>query len=377
MTRDAVAELLHRHREALNRHDVDALADLYAEDTLVTSPMFNTVRGRAAVRDTFRTLFVRWPDYQIQLDDPPFLHDGNRAAEFGSVVATHQTELFGLRPTGERIEYQFVRLYTFRGGRISEERRIYDLAGIIERLGKAQLERELGVAADIQRLLLPRTSHAGPGFEAVGACAPSGSIGGDFFEYVDLDAGSFGVALGDASGKGPAAALVGAMVQGLFTVEAGCGHSPGDTLTRVNRAMCRRRLEPHFVTLVYGVLSPSRVLRYSIAGHNPPILLTGRGDMRRLGTGGPILGVFENACFDEGTEQLESGDTIILFSDGVTDAVNRAGDAFGDERLLACVRGSGGQAAGTLLDAIFGAVDSFSAGALQADDVTCLVLQVR
>jgi sigma-B regulation protein RsbU (phosphoserine phosphatase) len=184
--------------------------------------------------------------------------------------------------------------------------------------------------------------------------------------------------LADASGKGPAAALVGAMVQGLFTVEAGCGTVPGDTLTRVNRAMCRRRLEPHFVTLVYGVLSPSRVLRYSIAGHNPPILLTGRGDMRRLGTGGPILGVFENACFDEGTEQLESGIPSSCSATGSPTRCNRAGDAFGDERLLACVQRLGRPGRpGRSSTRSSEPWHSFSAGALQADDVTCLVLQVR
>jgi sigma-B regulation protein RsbU (phosphoserine phosphatase) len=377
MTRDDVSELLGRHRDALNRHDVEGLVQLYSADALVTSPMFNTVRGHAALRHTFATLFARWPDYRVRLDDPAFVHEGDRAAEFGSVVATHASELFGLQPTGERIEYQFVRLYTFRAGTIAEERRIYDLAGIVERLRKTQLERELGVAGDIQRLLLPRTEHATAHFEAIGACLPSRSIGGDFFEYVDVTAGTFGVALGDASGKGPAAALVAAMVQGIFAIEAGVGRSPSETLGRVNRALCRRRLEPHFATLTYGVLSPSRRFCYANAGHNPPILVTVTGGVRRLGTGGPILGVFEDARFAEETLQLEPGDAVVLFSDGVTDAVNRDGEPFGDERLLACVSGCADRSARGYLDASFAAVHAFADGAPQADDITALVLRVR
>jgi serine phosphatase RsbU (regulator of sigma subunit)/ketosteroid isomerase-like protein len=377
MTRDDVSELLDRHRDALNRHDVEALVQLYAPDTVVTSPMFNTVRGRDALRETFATLFARWPDYRVQLDDPAFVHEGNRAAEFGSVVATHASELFGLHPTGERIEYQFVRLYTFGAGMIAAERRIYDLAGIVERLRKAQLERELGVAGDLQRLLLPRIEYSGAHFEAIGRCSPSRSIGGDFFEYVDSNAGTFGVALGDASGKGPAAALVAAMVQGIFTIEAGAGQSPAQTLARVNRAMCRRRLEPHFVTLTYGVLSPARRFSYSNAGHNPPILVTATDGVRRLASGGPILGVFEDARFDDETVQLHPGDSVVLFSDGVTDAVNPDGEPFGDDRLLACVSGCRDQSARGFLDALFEAVHAFADSAPQSDDITALVLRVR
>jgi steroid delta-isomerase-like uncharacterized protein len=376
MTRDQVRLLLGRHKDALNRHDIPALMALYAEDAVVRSPMFHTVRGRAAIADAFHKLFALWPDYHIRVQESLFMSDGDRAAEFGSVMATHHAELFGLPPTGEQIEYEFVRVYTVRGGCIVEERRLYDLVGILERLGKSQLERELGVAATIQRLLLPRTHHSGGYFEAVGASLPSRAIGGDFFEYVDLPSADFGVALGDASGKGAAAALVAAMVQGIFSVEAEAERSPSATLARVNRALRHRRMEPHFVTLVYGVLSPDGRFRYSNAGQNPPLLLTDTG-VRSLTAGGPMLGLFDNPVFDEETLSLRPGDGIVFVSDGVTEALNEAGEEFLDARLLDAVRRCHHETPDAVLDAVLSSVRQFCGIAAQRDDITAVVVQYR
>lgn len=380
MTREEVSALLRQHQQALNDHDVAALMTLYAEDAVVTSPMFNTIRGRAAIEGAFEALFKLWPDYRIRLRDSLFICEENRAAEFSMVMATHSAELFGLPPTGERIEYDAVRLYTFRDRYIVDERRIYDLVGVLERLGKARLERELTVAADIQRMLLPRTQQAGAYFEAAGASMPSRAIGGDFFEYVDLASGDFGVALGDVSGKGPAAALVAAMVQGIFSVEAEAEaeaeRDPSVTLSRVNRALRRRGMEPRFVTLVYGVLSPDGRFRYSNAGQNPPILLTKTG-VHHLMTGGPMLGVFDEVAFPEETVSLRPGDTLVFFSDGVTEARNAAGEEFTDARLLACVEDHHHEAPQAILDALAGNVRAFCGDAPQSDDVTMVVVRFR
>jgi steroid delta-isomerase-like uncharacterized protein len=376
MTRDQVRSLLSRHKHALNRHDISALMSLYTEDAVVTSPMFHTVRGRAAIAEAFQKLFALWPDYHVRVQESLFMQDGDRAAEFGSVMATHSAELFGLPPTGEQIEYEFVRVYTVRDNQIAAERRLYDLVGVLERLGKSQLQRELGVAAAIQRLLLPRTHHSGSYFEAVGASLPSRTIGGDFFEYVDLPSGHFGVALGDASGKGAAAALVAAMVQGIFSIEAEAERSPSATLTRVNRALRRRGMEPHFVTLAYGVLSPDGCFRYSNAGQNPPMLLTD-GDVRSLTVGGPMLGLFDDPVFDEETLYLRSRDGIVLVSDGVTEALNEGGEEFLEARLLDVVRHCRRETPDALLDAVLGGVRQFCGGAAQRDDVTSVVVQYR
>ena len=374
MTRDEADDLIRRYHDALNSHDIDALMAFYADDAVVVSPMFTMVRGREAVRKSFENLFALAPDYSVQATDS--LLDGDRIAEISTAAATHSDRLFGIPPTGHRIEYQRVRLLTFHGSKIVHERRVYDLASVLERPEKARMDDELKVAADIQRTLLPRPHRAGAFFEAIGASLASRAIGGDFFEYVDLPSGAFGVALGDVSGKGPPAALVAAMLQGMFSMEAERGHTPPLTLSRMNRALLRRGLEPRFATLMFGVLAPDRSFSYANAGHLPSLLVRREGAVQRLSSGGPILGVFEDAVFPGETCALGSGDTLIVFSDGVTEAW-RTGEEFGDERLVAAAQANRALAPAALLDTLFGAVREFSGEAVPTDDVTIAIVRVR
>jgi serine phosphatase RsbU (regulator of sigma subunit) len=374
MTRDEADDLLRRYHDALNGHDVDALMSFYAEDIVVVSPMFSTVRGRAAVRQSFESLFRLAPDYRVQSEDSLF--EGNRLAEISTATATHSDRLFGLSPTGHHFDYQRIRLLTFRGREIVHERRVYDLAAILERLEKARMDEEMRMAAEIQRTLLPQPHRAGPCFEAISASLASRSIGGDFFEYVDLPSGAIGVALGDVSGKGPAAALVAAMLQGMFSMEAEMGHTPSKTLSRLNRALMGRGLEPRFATLTFGVLAPDRTFTYANAGHPPPLLVRCDGSVQRLVAGGPILGVFGDALFPSEVCALRPGDTIVAFSDGVTETL-RAGEEFSDRRLIDAVGSRRALDPAALLDALFGVLHAFSGGAVLTDDATISILRVR
>ena len=197
VTREEASGLISRYHDALNAHDVDTLASFYADDAVVISPMFSRLSGRPAIRESFDNLFRLAPDYNVQPDPSLFIFEGARAADINTVRATYAEQLLGLTPSGHRIEYQIVRLLTFRGSEIAYERRLYDLAAVIERLEKARTDDELKTAGDIQRALLPRTHHRGAYFEAIGASRPSRAIGGDFFEYIDLPSGAFGLALGD------------------------------------------------------------------------------------------------------------------------------------------------------------------------------------
>ena len=176
MTRDDVVALLRRHQDALNRHDVDALTALYVDDAVIESPMFDAVRGREAIRQSFERLFTVFPDYAVSLSDADFLSDGERAATFGTVTATHSVELFGLPPTGQRIVYHAARLYTLRRGTIARERRLYDFRGVLERLEKTRLDRELVLASAVQNALC-RSAHGGAFFDAVSASLPSADVG--------------------------------------------------------------------------------------------------------------------------------------------------------------------------------------------------------
>ena len=243
-----------------------------------------------------------------------------------------------------------------------------------ETLEHARLEQELTIAAEIQRALLPEPQYIGPSFEAVAASIPCRAVGGDFFDYLSLPGGAFGFALGDVAGKGPPAALLTAALQGIFAGHAAAGGGPANTLTRVNRALIRRAVQNRFATMVYGVLSAEGKLAYSNAGHNPPMLISGSA-VRRLDQGGLILGLFPEAAFDEEAIQLNREDLLVIFSDGVSEAMNRKGEEFGDARIVSSITTHLDRDPRALLDGLLAEVRKFAAGAPQNDDVTAMILR--
>jgi serine phosphatase RsbU (regulator of sigma subunit) len=239
---------------------------------------------------------------------------------------------------------------------------------------KARLEHELQLAAEIQRALLPDAIQSGPHFEVAASSVPCRAIGGDFFDYFNLPDGGFAFTLGDVAGKGPPAALLTAMIQGVLSAQVTSVKSPAALMAHVNSTLIRRAIQSRFATMMYGVLTPEGLLTYCNAGHNPPVLV-GRESTRRLETGGLILGLFPHATYEEETIQLHDGDTLVVFSDGVTEALNAKDEEFGEERLLPCIDSRG--PADVLLDRILSNVRLFAASAVQNDDVTALVLKFR
>jgi sigma-B regulation protein RsbU (phosphoserine phosphatase) len=240
------------------------------------------------------------------------------------------------------------------------------------------MEQEMRIAAEIQQALLPSSGRVGSYFAAAAASLPCRSIGGDFYDYVEMPDGSLGFALGDVAGKGPPAALLSAMMQGIFAGQAASSDSPSQTITRVNLALYRRGIESRFVTLMYGVLRADGRLTYCNAGHNPPLVVcrtaTGSG-IRRLDQGGPIVGLFEMATFDEETVTLEPGDWLIIFSDGVSEALSASGEEYGEDRIVKCVKANTSLEPRQLLEALFADVKTFARGAAQSDDITGMVLR--
>jgi phosphoserine phosphatase RsbU/P len=247
-----------------------------------------------------------------------------------------------------------------------------------ETMEKARMEQEMKIAAEIQQALLPKMARAGSFFAAAAASIPCRSIGGDFYDYVDLPGGALGFALGDVAGKGPPAALLSAMMQGIFAAQAATSDSPSQTISRVNMALYRRGIESRFVTLMYGVIAPDGRLTYCNAGHNPPLILSRSGaapTVRRLECGGPIVGLFETATFDEETVNLTAGDWLIVFSDGVSEAMSASGDEYGETRIVSCIEGHKSMEPRQLLEALFADVRDFTRGAPQSDDITAMVLR--
>jgi sigma-B regulation protein RsbU (phosphoserine phosphatase) len=247
-----------------------------------------------------------------------------------------------------------------------------------ETMEKARMEQEMRIAAEIQQALLPKMARVGSFFSAAAASIPCRSIGGDFYDYVDLPAGALGFALGDVAGKGPPAALLSAMMQGMFAAQAASSDSPSQTISRVNLALYRRGIESRFVTLMYGTIGPDGSLTYCNAGHNPPLVISRGGGtpvVRRLECGGPIVGLFEAASYDQETFALTPGDWLIVFSDGVSEAMSAIGDEYGEERIVECVEKSMTLEPRQLLEALFADVRDFTRGAAQSDDITAMVLR--
>ena len=245
---------------------------------------------------------------------------------------------------------------------------------------KARMDQELRVAADIQALLLPHGSIETAVVEAAATSIACRSIGGDFFDYTDQAGGRFAFTLGDVAGKGPSAALLAALVQGMFSLAVQEGCSPASVVSRVNAALCRRGLESRFATLVHGVLAADGRLVYCNGGHNPPFVI-GPSGVTRLDVGGTVVGLFEDTTYCDGVVQLSPGDRVLLFSDGVSEATAAGGEEYGDHRILALLQAMHATApqadACRLVEALVADVRAFAAGAPQSDDVTAMVINYR
>ena len=242
-----------------------------------------------------------------------------------------------------------------------------------ETLEKAKVEHELRIAAEIQRSLLPEGRRDGAFFHAMGASLPARSIGGDFFEYTDMDDGSIGVVLGDVAGKGPAAALLTAKIQGLFTAQAS-SNSPAAAMRQVNQGLLKRQVDARYATVFYATLSPQGRLVHCNAGHNPPLVVSASGVRTLEGSGMPV-GLFGAAPYADEETQLQPGDVLVTFSDGVTEALNTAGEEYSEARLIEEVQKYRTAPLGDFLQAVITSVQAFAAGAQQSDDVTVLVLR--
>ncbi len=219
----------------------------------------------------------------------------------------------------------------------------------------AKEEQELRIAGEIQRGLQPGRPRVTRTF--------------------DLPGGRLGFALGDVAGKGPPAALLAAMVQGVFTSHVDHGFGPAGTMERVNRVLNGRIVEGRFATVFYAVLSPDGKLLSCNAGNNPPYLVSRDGSVRRLEKGGLPIGPFTEPTYEEEETPLREGDTLILYSDGVSDAADSNDEAFGEERLLRCLNGACALEPEKLIEHVLGEVRAFAADRPQFDDITLLVVR--
>jgi serine phosphatase RsbU (regulator of sigma subunit) len=254
---------------------------------------------------------------------------------------------------------------------VIENARLYQ--EVVETERNAQ---ELRIAAQMQQSLLPPAYHLAPVAELAAVTTPCRAVGGDLFDYVVRPDGQLTFAVADVAGKGTSAALLTAVVQGLFAGEAETEDGPATVVSRVNNALCRRALASRFVTAFYGQIAPDGALHYCNAGHNPPFLLRSDG-VTRLEAGGTVMGLFDRVQYETGIDHVAAGDMVVLFSDGVTEAENPAGEELGDERLAACLSKAAGKSATEVVEAIQRDLAAFCDTAAARDDVTLMVLKIR
>ncbi|HIK24062.1 MULTISPECIES: PP2C family protein-serine/threonine phosphatase [unclassified Thermosynechococcus] len=257
---------------------------------------------------------------------------------------------------------------------------------------RQRLDRELEIGAEIQRRLLPHRCPKIHSLELAAECRTASWVGGDYYDFIpityglsdqqEIEQGRWGIAIGDVMGKGVPAGLIMTMTRGMLRAEALNGHRPSRILQHLNRAMQPDLESSHrFVTLFYSEYNPqTRILAYSNAAHLPPLLWRAEtGMIHRLDTYGMLIGLDPRSQYQEAEVRLQAGDTVIYYTDGITEADNPKGKRFEEEGLAAvvkegCAKGLGAQA---LLDYIFDAVDAFTnTKGRRSDDMTLVILRV-
>ena len=243
---------------------------------------------------------------------------------------------------------------------------------------RERLNRELEIAREVQQRLFPQAGPQVAGLEYTENAGLPRSVGGDYYDFVSMCDGRLGIAIGDISGKGvPAALLMASLQASLRGLAIANPPMLASLMTNLNLLIYDASPSNRYATFFYGVYDPdSRDFLYVNAGHNPPMVFRG-DEVLRLEEGGPVVGLFGPAQYQQATTRLESGDTMVLFTDGVSEAMNAADEEFDEERLIAAVRSGSGLAAGELIDHIMRACDAFAAGAPQHDDMTLVVVRVE
>jgi phosphoserine phosphatase RsbU/P len=237
-------------------------------------------------------------------------------------------------------------------------------------------EHEIAEARSIQEGFLPKDIPQLTGYEIVGAWQSARVVGGDYYDVLPFDNNAVGLCIADVAGKGMPAALLMSNLQAAVRGLASASVPPNVLCARWNQLLCRNIAMDRFITFFYAHLDGSRrELQYVNAGHNAPIVMRRNGSHERLKLGGGVLGLFANQHFDLGNVTLNSGDRLVLFTDGVTEAGNVDGEEFGEDRLIALLQENRAATAKEIQHGILSAAGEFSRHNW-TDDATLLILSV-
>jgi sigma-B regulation protein RsbU (phosphoserine phosphatase) len=274
------------------------------------------------------------------------------------------------------------------GSRMSEDDFSQDdhffLASVTDHVGTAlhrlrmeEQSREYERAREIQEALLPKDIPQRAGYRISGIWQPARSIGGDYYDVIPVGERHLGLVIADVSGKGVTAALLMSNLQAAVKAFIADHAEPADLTGRVNRMICGNIAPAKFITFFYGLLDvESGRLLYTNAGHNPPLLVRQDSSSVALDAGGPVLGVFRSAAFEQGETRLRPGDRLVLYTDGVSEAFDESQEEFGEDRLRSVIADHRGEDARELQMKIMRTVTGFCRGDFH-DDATLLVVAVE
>ena len=251
---------------------------------------------------------------------------------------------------------------------------------------KSHLESELEIAREVQKALFPGSFPEVPGLRVFGVCKPARSVSGDYFDFQRLQGERLALVLGDVSGKGISAALLMAAIQASLRAQFYDGHvaasllsadavSTAEIVERLNRQLLDSTTAEKYTTFFYGIYDPrTRILTYTNAGHLEPALFRGR-QIFRLDAGGTVVGLFRGIKYEQGKIQLEPGDVLVAFTDGLTEPENSFGEEMGEERLFGAARRALSLAPELIAQEIYREVDDWTGSPELQDDQTMIIAQ--
>ena len=372
-------DLVHRFLMAHARGDLDALGEMLAHEFVDHSLLPGQVPGREGYIQSAAEQHSALSDIRYSIDYQATDGDDMVISRL-TMRATHDRgTLFGVAPTGKEWAAPLIVINRVSGGKIAEEWSADIVTPFLEEIEQQARERErveqdLRVARRIQQASLPKEVPELQGWQIKPYYQPAREVGGDFYDFLELEDGRLGLVVGDATGHGVPAALVMSTTCGMLRAVALSVDSPGEVLARVNEALSARIPPSMFVTCFYAILEPkSGRLLYANAGHDLPYLRRSRGAEELRARGMP-LGLMPEMSYEEKEAMLGAGEAVLFYSDGLVEAHHPEGEMFGFPRLQTLVAQYADE--GALVNFLMEELHSFTGeGWEQEDDITLVTLQ--
>ncbi len=315
---------------------------------------------------------------------PKFKDDSMRMKSMLAVPLSYQNEPIGVLALANRIDNTPFRETDFEMLKSIGEQAsfaIHSMKTYRQLMESQKLDADLELASEIQKILLPRQSPKIDGFDVVGRNYAARQLSGDYFDFIEIDADHYGIAIADVSGKGVPASIIMAMCRSILRSKAIGNTSPSEVLKAVNRQISPDIKKDMFITMIYLVINKkNHEIKLSRAGHELPLLFNKKfGDTTEIKSSGLALGIDEGEIFDEVIDEktlfLDQGDTLLLYTDGVSEAHNNLGEEFGRENLISLLKNGSSVLAFDLLDSIVEKVRQHSEGQNQMDDITLAIIR--